>query len=161
MLFRSLVNAYSRWGLHNHINLVAVGSGWTKQEAELLIKVGIQNRVLLLDKVNDQQLCDLYNQARAFVYPSHYEGFGIPLLEAMACGSPVIASDIPSTREVAGNIPFYFEAAKPESLEDALNVCIEKTERDVEQVRAGLDWVKKYSWLKTARAFISAYHNSQ
>ena len=156
--FSDLITAYSQWILRHDLKLVVVGNEWTKQEAELLSKMGIQHQVLLLGRIDDQQLCDLYNQARAFVYPSHHEGFGLPLLEAMACACPVIASCIPSTCEVAGNIPFYFEVAKPESLIAALDVCIEKNRRDTEQVKMGLLWVKQYSWQKTAQAMIDVYH---
>lgn len=157
--FSDLVNTYSRWNFRHDVNLVVVGDEWTKQETELLSKIGIQDRVLLFSNINDQQLCELYNQAKAFVYPSHYEGFGIPLLEAMACGCPLIASDIPSTREVAGTIPFYFEVGKLENLEDTLNMCAEKDLRNSKQIQAGLDWAKQYSWQKTAQVVIDVYRN--
>lgn len=157
--FADLVKAYSQWNLRHDLNLVVIGKEWTKQEAETIFNAGIKDRVLLLDKINDHQLCDLYNQARAFVYPSHYEGFGIPLLEAMACGCPIIASDIPSTREVAGNIPFYFEVTNPESLRNSLATCVENNARNTEQVKAGLKWAKQYSWKKTAQSFMDAYHS--
>ena len=156
--FSDLITAYSQWTLRHDLKLVVVGNEWNKQEAELLSRMGIQHQVLLLGRIDDRQLCALYNQARAFVYPSHYEGFGLPLLEAMACGCPVIASSIPSTCEVAGDIPFYFEVAKPESLIAALDVCIEKNKREAEQVKMGLSWVKQYSWQKTAQAMINVYH---
>ena len=156
--FSDLITAYSQWTLRHDLKLVVVGNEWTKQEVELLSKKGIQHQVQLLGRIDDRQLCDLYNQARAFVYPSHFEGFGLPLLEAMACACPVVASSIPSTREVAGDIPFYFEVANPESLTAALNVCIEKNRRDAGQVKAGLVWVKHYSWQKTAQAMIDVYH---
>lgn len=156
--FSDLITAYSQWTLRHDLKLVVVGNDWTEQEVERLSKLGIQHQFRLLGRIDDQQLCDLYNQARAFVYPSHHEGFGLPLLEAMACACPVIASSIPSTCEVAGNIPFYFEVAKPESLIAALDVCIEKNRRDAEQVKMGLLWVKQYSWQKTAQAMIDVYH---
>jgi alpha-1,3-rhamnosyl/mannosyltransferase len=136
-----------------------VGEAWTARETDLLARLGIEDRVLLFSNVNDQQLCDLYNQARAFVYPSHYEGFGIPLLEAIACGCPLLASNIPSTREVAGTIPFYFEAAKSESLAEALNLCVEKDLRDSQPVQAGPEWAQQYSWQKTAQVFVDVYRN--
>jgi len=156
--FSDLVTAYSQWRVRHDLNLVVVGNEWTKQEVELISRMGIQHQVQLLGRIDDKQLCALYNQARAFVYPSHYEGFGLPLLEAMACACPVIASSISSTHEVAGAIPFYFEVSKPESLTDALGVCIEKNTRDAEQVKMGLLWVKQYSWQKTAQAMIDVYH---
>lgn len=155
--FSDLINAYSQWKFCHDVLLIVVGDEWTKQEAALLSKLGIEGRVLLFGNINDQQLCDLYNQAKAFIYPSHYEGFGIPLLEAMACGCPLIASDISSTREVAGTIPFYFEVANSENLGDVLNMCVEKDLRNSKQVYAGLDWARQYSWQKTAQVFIDVY----
>lgn len=157
--FSDLVTAYSRWKSRHEVGLIVVGDEWTQEETDLFSRLGIRDRILLYGHVTDQQLRDLYNQARAFVYPSHYEGFGIPLLEAMACGCPLVASDIPSTREVAGNIPFYFEVAKLENLEDVLTMCVERDLRDSDQVRVGVDWAGQYSWRKTAQAFMDAYRS--
>ena len=157
--FSDLAKAYSQWKFRDDVRFVVVGEAWTKQEQELLSRLGIEDCVLLFNYVSDQQLCDLYNQARAFVYPSHYEGFGIPLLEAMVCGCPLIASDIPSTREVAGTVPFYFEVGNLENLVEVLNRCIETELRSSKQVKAGLDWARQYSWQKTAQAFLEVYRN--
>ena len=157
--FSDLIHAYARWRFRHDIHLVVVGEAWTAQEIDLLSRLGIKDRVLLFSSVNDQGLCDLYNQARAFIYPSHYEGFGIPLLEAMACGCPLVASDIPASREVAGTIPLYFEVAKSESLTEVLNLCAEKDLRNSKHVQAGLDWAKQYSWQKTAQVFVDVYRN--
>jgi len=119
--------------------------------------LGIQNRVHLLTDVDDEELCRLYDQADAFVYPSLYEGFGIPLLEAMACGCPVVASRIPSTIEVAGMCPVYFESAEVESLLAAFDMALSEG-RDSERVRSGFERVKSYSWDKTAKQTLEVYY---
>ncbi len=75
---------------------------------------------------DDSQLCKLYNRASGFIFPSLYEGFGIPLLEAMNCGCPIIASHIPSTIEVARDVPIYFEPSDTENLIFALDQVIEE-----------------------------------
>lgn len=78
--------------------------------------VSLQN----LGHVEDEHLAKLYGNAGVFVYPSEYEGFGLPVLEAMACGTPVVASDIPSVREAGGDAAVYVRARDPAALADAI-----------------------------------------
>lgn len=154
--FNTVLKAYSRWSKRNEIALTVVGRTWSADEKRRLAELGIRNRVHLLTNVDDEHLCQLYNQALAFVYPSLYEGFGIPLLEAMACGCPVIASRIPSTVEVAGACPIYVEPAEVEALLEAFDqVCAEG--RNSDRVRAGLQRVKRYSWDATAKQTLYLY----
>lgn len=86
----------------------------------------------------------------AFVYPSFYEGFGIPLLEAMGCSCPIIASDIPTTNEVVNDVLFYFEPGNEDNLINSLGY-IGATEATQLIVKDSLDLVKKYSWDKTSQ----------
>jgi len=91
-------------GLPEDEALILVGSAddrWSDPTVELARALGVSSRVLILGKVSETELAALYRQAHAFLYPSLVEGFGLPLLEAMAAGVPVIASDIPVFREVA------------------------------------------------------------
>ena len=111
--FDGLLDAYLRWPHNKEVDLVVVGSNWREADECHLAELAGDRRVHFLRNVDDLTICHLYNQAAAFVYPSLYEGFGIPLLEAMACGCPVVASRIPSTVEVAGDCPFYFEPGDP------------------------------------------------
>jgi len=76
---------------------------------------GLTDRVEFIDYVNERQLVVFYQQAAALVYPSLIEGFGIPPLEAMACGVPVIVSDIPIFREIYGDVPIYVNLGSPDS----------------------------------------------
>ena len=155
--FSGLVQTYSVWLHRREVALVVIGEPWSADEQRRLVELGIQNCVHLLTDVDDEELCQLYNRAAAFVCPSLYEGFGIPLLEAMACGCPVVASRIPSTIEVAGECPIYFELAEVESLLTALDLALSEG-RDSERVRAGVEHVKCYSWDKTARWTLEVYH---
>ncbi len=155
--FVHLLRAYSLWSSRNEVKLVVVGSEWSKNEKEMLLKLGVINQVQLLTKVTDEHLCLLYNQAIAFIYPSLYEGFGIPLLEAMACGCPVIASRIPSTLEIAGECPIYFEPTNIDSLVTALDVVMVES-RESERVKAGFERIKNFSWDKTAKQTLDVYH---
>jgi len=153
---RLVLKAYSRWDKRGGIALVTVGAPWSSKEMDYLESLGISDRVHLLTNIDDETLCQLYNQASAFVYPSLYEGFGMPLLEAMACGCPVIASRIPSTLEVAQECPIYFEPTQPDDLIAAFDVAIAEG-RDCNRVRLGLQLVQDYSWDSTARQTLEVY----
>jgi glycosyltransferase involved in cell wall biosynthesis len=145
------------WSKKNDVALVLVGGRqWSDNEQKRLTELGIQGRVHILENVTDQTLCYLYNKAVGFVYPSLYEGFGIPLLEAMACGCPIVASRIPSTIEVAGDCLIYFDPASADELVSALDVVLSEG-RNSERVHAGLERVKTYSWDKTAAETLKVY----
>jgi glycosyltransferase involved in cell wall biosynthesis len=155
--FDLLIHAYSKWPQRKEINLLFVGGKpWSQSEQRVLTDLGIQNQVKLLRDVDDKTLCRLYNSAVAFVYPSLYEGFGIPLLEAMACGCPIIASRIPSTIEVAKDCPIYFDPAEEDGLLNALDIALSQG-RNSKRIWAELERVKSYSWDKTAAQTLEVY----
>jgi glycosyltransferase involved in cell wall biosynthesis len=156
--FDLLAKAYSLWPRRKEIALVLVGGkSFSESEQRLIEELAIAEQVKLLGDIDDETLCCLYNRALAFVYPSLYEGFGMPLLEAMACGCPIIASRIPSTVEVAGDCPVYFEPEKADDLLRAFDIVLSER-RDSERVRAGLERIKPYSWDKTAAETLEVYH---
>ena len=154
--FLTLVESYSVWKYRHEVDVIVVGSDWSDEEKEILIQLKLQDNVHLVSNIPDELLVDLYIQALAFVFPSLYEGFGIPLLEAMACGCPIVASRIPTSLEVAGDIPFYFEPTEIDSLLLALDRVYQQDNVD-QKVAAGLELVKKYSWDRTARETLSIY----
>ncbi len=154
--FAGLVRAYAVWQKQQDIALVVVGSPWLKEEKQLLADLKIDDSVHLLTAVDDHHLATLYNQAAAFVYPSLYEGFGIPLLEAMACGCPVVASRIPSTVAVADEQPVYFDPEDPGDCLAALETALSEG-RCSERTKAGLDQVKNYTWDNTALQTLAVY----
>ena len=106
--------------------------------------------------VSDAQLKSLYRHATCFIFPSFYEGFGIPPLEAMACGCPVIASTAPALREVCGDAALYFDPARPDELAAHLRaVFADATLRD--RLRAaGLRRLERYSWQASAELNLAA-----
>ena len=101
--------------------------------------------------VDKKHLADLYRGAACLVLPSRYEGFGLPVLEAMACGTPVVATNDPAMREVGGDAAVY---AEPEELAPAIHKVL--SERDA-RVQAGLERVRHFSWDETARRAVAAY----
>jgi glycosyltransferase involved in cell wall biosynthesis len=155
--FNLLTEAFSIWPQRKNVTLVLVGGRpWSDDEDNRLLKLGIRDRVQVLTDIDDQTLCQLYNQAVAFVYPSLYEGFGIPLLEAMACGCPIIASRIPSTIEIAAQRPIYFEPTEVDNLLNAFDIALSEG-RNSRRVQAGFERVKSYSWDKTAAHVLEVY----
>jgi glycosyltransferase involved in cell wall biosynthesis len=151
--FDFLLSAYARWAQRDAIYLVVVGGRWTKAEERLLQQYGLMDRVRLLSGVGDAQLAVLYNTALAFVYPSLYEGFGIPLLEAMACGCPVVTSDIPASREVTDGCAFYFDPSSPESLHEALDKVMQ-SEVAALMVAQAERRAEQFSWEASGRTIL-------
>ena len=100
--------------------------------------------------VEREELANLYRGAAALVLPSRYEGFGLPVLEAMACGTPVVVSDDPALREVAGDAAVYADGDLAEAIRTAL------ADRD-RLVAAGLERAKEFSWEETARRTLDVY----
>lgn len=154
--FGGLIDAYTVWSMRKEIGLIVVGMDWTPDEQTQLLRKGIAEDIILLNNVDDQTLCYLYNQASALVHPSFYEGFGIPIIEAMACGCPVITSHIPSTVEIAGDIPIYFNPTKIDDMLTAFDIALSEG-RNSKRVQTGLEWIKRYSWDKTAKQTLEVY----
>jgi len=154
--FNQLLKVYSAWELKSEIDLVVVGEHWNKSEQALVEDLGLERNIHLLTAVTDKELNYLYNLALFFVYPSLYEGFGLPLLEAMRCGCPVVASKIPSTIEVAGECATYFD---PDNFCDFMNALTvaSKLGRQSKKVKAGLDRSLDFSWDRCARMTLDVY----
>jgi glycosyltransferase involved in cell wall biosynthesis len=154
--FETLLRAYSEWEQLKNVDLVVVGKKWSSSEFGLLRDWNLEQNVHLLSKVDDGELALLYNQALAFVYPSLYEGFGIPLLEAMQCGCPIIASRIPSTIEVAGECPIYFDPTNFETISHALTMAVEEN-KDEKRINSGFKRSQEFSWERCAKMFLEVY----
>lgn len=103
-------------------------------------------QIKFLGRVSDEELVDYYNNAKAFVYPSIYEGFGIPPLEAQSCGCPVIVSDIPPLHEVVGNSGLYCNPYSIKDIEDKMIEVIDSADLK----KHGLINVARFSWDKSA-----------
>ena len=109
------------------------------------------DHINLLGRVSDEHLVRLYNQAACFVFPSVYEGFGLPPLEAMACGCPVLASDIPVHHEVCGDAARYFNPYDAKDIKRAITQYLDESDVIKEKMRQrGYANTKRFSWEKTA-----------
>lgn len=114
-------------------------------------------RVVLTGFVDDATLAALYTGATAMVYPSLYEGFGLPVLEAMACGCPVVCSNIAALKETAGDAALFVHPHDPDDLAGVLDGLLTDSRRREEYGRRGVDRAGRFSWDKTARAMMDVF----
>ena len=113
------------------------------------------DHIQFLGRVSDEELVRLYNEAACFVFPSLYEGFGLPPLEAMACGCPVLVSDIPVEREVCGDAALYFNPLEPSEILRIITQYLNDTDVIKEKMRQkGFENVTRFSWEKSAKVLM-------
>jgi glycosyltransferase involved in cell wall biosynthesis len=139
--------------------LVIVGSkGWLYDEIEETIHaLRLDGRVNLTGFVKDQDLPYLYSAAEVFAFPSLYEGFGIPVLEAMGCGTPVVTSSVSSMPEVAGDAALLVSPHDVEALASALWRLLDDVYLQNELCLRGFERVRQFTWRETAKRLVRAY----
>lgn len=124
---------------------------------EKYLDKAVRERIHFLGHVSDEQLRLLYNGAYAMIFPSHAEGFGFPVLEAMACGCPVVSSNAGALVEVGGDAVYYFEPTPVESILEALEWCENHPEELKQLGQRGLKRAETFSWQKTAESTLNVY----
>lgn len=124
-------------------------------------KYGVQDRVRELGYVPDEDLAPLYSEAAAFVFPSLWEGFGFPVLEAMACGAPVVASAVSSLPEIAGDAAVLVDPTSTESIAQGIAQVIASPSTAGTLRERGLRRAAEFTWDRTARKTMDAYHRAR
>jgi len=145
-----------------HLELIIIGRpGWRwKDPLAMQSYRDLWPWVRILADVSDSDLVEYYNRAEMFIYPSFYEGFGLPLLEAMACGAPVIASNSSSLPEVGGPAALYADPKSPdEFVAQALRILGDSELRQ-HLVATGIRHSSQFTWQATARATLAAYQSA-
>jgi len=120
-------------------------------------KLGLANYAYFLKSIDREDLVYLYNGAAAFVFPSFYEGFGLPPLEAMACGTPVVASDIPVFKEVLNDAALLADPYNPEDIAQKIYTVISNEELRNNLIRKGFERIKIFSWERTASQTLNVF----
>jgi len=147
-----LIEAFSKLS-KNDLQLVIIGKkGW--QFDEILNapkKFRVEESVKFLDSVSDAELLSFYKNAICFVLPSLYEGFGLPVLEAMQQGCPVITSNVSSLPEAGGDAALYVDPYNVEDITKKMENLIKDNKLREELIKKGFEQVKKFSWEKTAK----------
>lgn len=146
-----LIEAFSK--LDKDMLLIIVGKkGWLYEDIlKAPEKFGISDKVKFLDFVPDNELSSLYKNAVCFVLPSLYEGFGLPVLEAMKFGTPVVISNVSSLPEAGGDAAMYFNPEDSDDIAKTIKKVVEDKSLREEMIKKGFIQVKKFSWAKTAR----------
>lgn len=126
----------------------------------LATELGVAEYVVFTGFVNDADLRALYSGARVCVCPSLYEGFGFTVLEAMACGAPVVCSSATSLPEVAGKAALYFDPYKPEHMSAQLSRAFFKDSVRASLIADGRNNLLRFNWADTARQTLAVYHQA-
>jgi len=148
-----LLEAYSKLSVEikKEYKLVLAGfKGWENKEIMALIEKNQEN-IHYLGFISDQELSIVYNLASLFVFPSFYEGFGLPVLEAMACGTPVVCSNSSSLPEVGGDAVVYCDANNIDDITDKVTQVLNDTKLQKSMKLSGLQRAKEFTWEKSAR----------
>ena len=129
--------------------VVCTGAPFDSNERYLFNKTGVTNHIYHT-YVNDNELIYLYKNAISLIFPSMYEGFGLPILEAFNCGCPVLVSNSSSLAEIGEDAVVKFEPKNPASMKHAIKSIVHDTTLREDKIRKGYQQVKKFSWQKTA-----------
>lgn len=157
--FEGLLRAFasSAW-LNSNFRLVCFGSSaFSREERGLMSKLGLKEAQIIHLGGGDDRLAALYSGAAAFVYPSKYEGFGIPPLEAMSLDCPVICSNTSSIPEVVGEAGEYFDPHDVESMRDSIEQVLQSSARRQELISLGRRRRELFSWQRCAQETYNVY----
>jgi len=141
--------------------VIAGKEGWLGDELFTYIRRSrVAEHIRFIGYVSDQDLCALYSSCRMCVYPSLYEGFGLPPLEAMACGAPVITSRIPSIMETVGTAASLVSPTDVQGLAQAITQLLEDENQRNQLASAGIQRAAEFTWEQTARATLDVYEEA-
>jgi glycosyltransferase involved in cell wall biosynthesis len=160
--FSTLIRSFStikKW--YPDYKLIIVGKkGWKfRQIEETLKKYKLENDVLFPGYLKDSELKNTYKLATVFVFPSLYEGFGIPPLEAMASGCPVVCSNVASMPEVVGEAGFLVDPNNPYQFADAVSSLIENEQVRSSMIERGYRQTEKFNWKVSAEKVLEVFNN--
>jgi glycosyltransferase involved in cell wall biosynthesis len=160
----TLVDAYAQLIAQGNITAQLVVAGrhgpGTAKIKQRIQDLGLENNVLLPGIVPDDDLPVLLSGAKVFVYVSSFEGFGLPVLEAMACGTPTITSNVTSLPEVAGNAALMVKPGDVEELTQALRQVLNDPLLHRQMSERGLAQARQFTWERAARATLAVYQNA-
>jgi glycosyltransferase involved in cell wall biosynthesis len=153
--FARLIAAHPQ--LKHHLVLTGKETWFTPKVREAAQRSGFADRIHFTSFVSDSELLELYNACECFVFPSFYEGFGLPILEAMACGRAVACSNTAAMPEVADGAGILFDPHSVEEIERAMADLLLDPELRARKERLGLQRAAGFTWQRSARATLDVY----
>jgi mannosyltransferase len=154
--FFETLAGFARSELKSCGKLVCIGEPLSSAETQWIRRLNLQHRVVVIADATSDQIHDYYRRAIVFLYPSAYEGFGLPIVEAMAFGCPVIASSASAVSEIAGDAALLLETVNAETIAAAINQALQPSVRSVLS-RLGQENVTRFSWAASASAHADLY----
>jgi glycosyltransferase involved in cell wall biosynthesis len=144
-----LLKYHQLWSSKYTLEIIAADSPYLIKLKGLVERLRIRDRVKFSSGLDDFTLAERYRRTQALIFPSLEEGFGIPPIEAMSCGTPVVASDIPVHREVCGDAAIYISPGNQESWEKAFDI-LRQDDLLCDHIDRGLEQAKQFSWVNSA-----------
>lgn len=158
--FQLLIEAYGELK-DDKLLVIGGGHGWLESDiGEKVKQLGLENKVKFLGYLTDQELSVMYSSCFAFVYPSFYEGFGLPILEAMSCGAAVITSNTSSLPGVGGEAGLYIDPRSKESLVQQMAFLSNRPKKRKEHQELSIKQAKKFSWNDAAKLVLEVYEKT-
>jgi len=149
---------------YRHARLVRVGGHFTRPQMAWMERLGLNGSVSVLPFLEPRVLAALYRRASLVILPSEREGFGFPVVESMACGTPVVASDLPALKEVGGEAAVYCSVGLVEQWTRTIVALIREQatepERSMKRVRDGIQQAAKFTWYEHARRMVEVYRQA-
>jgi glycosyltransferase involved in cell wall biosynthesis len=160
----TLIRAFANLSLRYEYQLVIVGypreTDYHVFLGKLINELGLQQRVVLVGGVPLAETARFYQSAAVFVYPSYYETFGLTIIEAMACGSPVITSNTSSMPEIGGDAALYFNPRDDRELTALLELILQSPGERQKRRSLGIDRAKQFTWKKTAQETLAVFREA-
>jgi len=150
---------YARPHLQHHLLLAGKETWFARRVHDAAKRSGVSNRIRFLGFVSDEDLLNLYNACDLFCFPSFYEGFGLPVLEAMACGAAVACSNTSAVPEVSDGAALLFDPYNADEIARAMLDLVQHRELHARMCRLGLQRATQFSWQKTAQDTLDIYYD--
>jgi len=158
--FLRFMDAFGKSGLKKSFDLRIISpvqNDFNTTENEVIMRHKLEDYIKLEYAISDEELKRRYAEAYAFVYPTEYEGFGLPVVEALASGTLVLTSNTSSLAEIGGPAPLYFDPLSVDSIMDTLKFAGKMTDSTrQERILAGKNWASQFTWQNSQRSFVSA-----